>query len=189
MKRMKKGFSLVELIVSLLVVGVILSFATVFFFTGENLFSNTVKASDSKAVGDGVLSFLTDSVRYSYDLQVLPSDKLSSSKFEKTIYSDSGHIALKSSDEDNKDVFGDDFFSDYTVSYSVIVLNSDNIEINVRVVDKKGEEKYSTSQAVKLINLNVNKKAVEIDQSLLGTETDNAVLSFNTEKREEIPRG
>lgn len=180
MKKSYKGFTLAEVIVSLLVVTIILAFAVSFFFTGENLFRNTVKSSDDKQKGDAVLQYLSESVRYADSMEILQSQKSADAKYDNTIYlASSGHIALNTSTGNNDDVFGDYFYSHNIVSYSVKVLGADSVELCVIVKDDKGEEQYKTSEVVKLLNMNVSKKAVEVDASLKNIQIDNAVISYN----------
>ena len=53
----KKGFTMVEIIVSMLIVSLILVFATSLFFAGERMFANAISGNTVKLAGDKVLDF------------------------------------------------------------------------------------------------------------------------------------
>ena len=179
MKKNKKGFSLVEIIVSLLVISIILGFATSFIFTGENLFRNTVQSDTEKSIGDNTLSYMVESIRYAQDIEILPEGKISSIKYKRAIFlSDNNHIGIKVSEEIDENIYGDYFYQNNTVDYSVKVLNANCIELKVNVYNRDGEMKYTVTNVVKLLNMNVNNKVIEIDSTLKDIEIKNAVISF-----------
>ncbi len=180
MKKNKKGFSHVEIILSLLVISIILAFATSFFFTGENLFRNTVQSETEKAVGDNTLNYMVESIRYAQDIEVVPSDQMPTAKYQRAIFlSDKNYIGFKVSDEIDENIYGEYFYQNNTVDYSAKVLNANCMEIKVNVYNRDGEMKYTTSSVVKLLNMNVNNKVIGIDSSLKNTEIKNAVISFD----------
>ena len=173
-----KGFTLVEIIVSMVVVSIILVFAASFFFTGGTMFSNTVKSNTAKLVGDNSLSFIADRIKFASKLELKSAGSASDAKYSNVLYVADNKIGYNSGGNDNSNIFGDDFYSGSTVRISAKALSSNNIELKVTVYDFDNIEKYSVSDTIKLANVSLDKSVIELSGVILEQEVINPVISF-----------
>lgn len=178
--RNKKGFTLVEVIVSLLVVSIILAFATSFFFVGEKLFSNSTKGNTRKMVGDNVLNFVSDRLKYSSKLEIRNNSSMTDAKYSNNILwlNSNKKLCFKTSGTDLGDIFGDSFYNQNSISVTVQVLPNYNLKVEVKVLDIDNKEVYSTSSVIKLMNMDNTKTTVEIVGSSAGNNIVNPVISY-----------
>ncbi len=175
----RKGFSLVEVIVSMLIVSIILTFATSFFFTGEKMFANSVKGNTSKMIGDNVLEFISEKLTYATNVEVLKNTNVSSAKYANVIYMNSEKtIAFKTSISNKENLYSKDYYNGNTIKLIVAVLPDNCIKVTIKVLDKD-EEQYSTYNVIKPINLKLQNNSVEINEAFISQDIENPVISFN----------
>ena len=174
----RKGFTLVEVIVSMLIVSIILTFATSFFFTGEKMFANSIKGNTSKLIGDNVLEFISDKLTYSTNVEVLKNADVSSAKYNNVIYMNSEKtIGFKTPISNKDNIYSTDYYNGYTIKLIVTVMPESCIKVTIKVMDKD-EEQYSTYNVIKLININLLNNSVEVNEALISKDIENPVISF-----------
>jgi len=177
-----KGFTMVEMVVSMLIVSIILVFATSFLFTGQNLFDNTIKGNSSKLIGDNVINFVSERLKYASDIEVRNNSNVTNAKYQNVFSVNSnGYLGFKNPTFSDENVFGNEFYSKNSIKATVKVLENNCISITVIVFDvDKVSELYSTTNVIKLMNINVSGNSVEIVNSTIGTEIINPIISFNS---------
>ena len=175
----RKGFSLVEVIVSMLIVSIILTFATSFFFTGEKMFSNTIKGNTSKMIGDNVLDFISEKLIYASNIEIKESNNISSALYDNVIYLNSENtLGYKNTTQNNTNIYGNAYYSGNTLKIIVNVVSDYRLKVSVKVMNGI-EEQYSTTNTLNLMNMNLLKNKININNTLIGKDVINPVISFN----------
>ncbi len=177
----KKGFTLVEVIVSLLIVSIILAFATSFFFVGQKLFSNSIKNSNNKIVGDNVLSFLSEKLKYADKIQILNNSSVSSAKYTGIFYMTNNMLGFDKASSKNNNIYGESYYNGNRLRVTVTVLDKTSMNISVSVISSSlTEVLYSTNNVIKILNLNLTSSEIEIDSSLINKPLINPIISFSS---------
>ena len=175
-----KGFSLVEVIVSMLVVSIILTFATSFFFTGEKMFSNAIKGNTSKMVGDNVLDFITQTIKFASKIEIRNNSQIQDASYDNVLWINSDNrLGLKTEDINDFDIYGEDFYNKNKLELNVEALSDTSVFLQVKVISiDNPEEIYITSNTIKLVNLDMTKSSIEVVGSAIGETITNPVISF-----------
>lgn len=172
-----KGFTLIEVVVSLLITSLILAFAAAFFFAGERMTENAVRKNQAKLVGDNVLEYLSDRIEYSSALEI-KSGNISGAKYENVLYiSPDNYLALKTATTNDGNVFGKDYYSGLKIRTAYTVYEENCIKINVDVLNENLSDRlYTVSNTVKLSKLDLSDS--EIETASLKTELQNPIVSY-----------
>ena len=172
-----KGFTLIEVVVSLLITSLILAFVAALFFAGEKMTENAVRKNQAKLVGDNVLEYLSDRIEYSSALEI-KSGGVSNAKYENVLYiSADNYLGLKTATTNDDNVFGKDFYSGFKIRTAYTVYEENCVKINVDVMSENLSEKlYTVSNTVKLSKLDLSDS--EIETTSLETELINPIVSF-----------
>ena len=172
-----KGFTLIEVLVSLLITSLILAFAAALFFAGEKMTENAVRKNQAKLVGDNVLEYLSDRIEYSSALEI-KSGSVSNAKYENILYiSSDNYLGLKTKTSNDGNVFGEDFYSGFKIRTAYTVYEENCVKINIDVMSKNLSERlYTVSNTVKLSKLDLSDS--EIETASLETELINPIVSY-----------
>lgn len=191
-----KGFTLVEIIVTLAVFSIILVVAGNYLFFGNRMFAETEVKNTEKSIGDNVFKYMERKIVYATKLEVINKDlnPQPEPKYNQKMYigtsDDEGDLILaKRSDSkstyNETNLFGRDYYGDYSVSYTVKVLDDTRINLNVTVKDSgKDDILYSTGEVIKNLNLvNSNSKITQIGSNNETKENGfvDPIISFDTE--------
>lgn len=161
--RNQKGFTLVELTVGILISSIILFFITGMVISANNLFVANKERSENQQIGDAIYHYLVEELTYAKYLQLFPD--IDSALGEAT-----GSYTLAVADgmlyAQDENVFGEDFYIGRTVQFTAAAYNYYYVELTVTVLDKNGEEVYSTNSTVDVLNMRTAK--VDIDDQAGG---------------------
>ena len=172
-----KGFTLIEVVVSLLITSLILAFAAALFFAGERMTENAVRKNQAKLVGDNVLEYLSDRIEYSSALEI-KSGNVSGAQYENVLYiSSDNYLGLKTASDNDDNIFGEDYYSGFKIETAYTVYEENCVKINIDVMSENLSEKvYSVSNTVKLSMLDLSD--TEIETPTLKTELQNPIVSY-----------
>ncbi len=173
-----KGVTLVEVIVSMLIVSIILIFATSFFFTGGNMFSNSVTNNNAKIQGDSILKFVSDNLKYASKVEILSTSSDAFSKYSNAFYIKNDTLGLKKDGLVTDNVYGDDFYGGNILQIIANTSKTNSIVITVKILDENNNVKYSTSDTIKLVNLSIEQSTITIDDSLIDKDISNPIILF-----------
>lgn len=67
----KEGFTLVELIVTLAILGIFFAVGGTVYFQGNRMFNTTAVKSTEKSLGDNMYSFMREKLVYATKLQII----------------------------------------------------------------------------------------------------------------------
>lgn len=146
----QKGFTLVELTVSILISTIILFFVTSMLLSASNLFVSNKESSENQQIGDAVYSYIVDQLTYGKHLQIF-TDEASS------VGNSTGGYTLTVTDGalyvQGENVFGDDFYMGRTMQFTASVYNGFYVNLVVTVLDKAGNEVYTSNSTVDALNM------------------------------------
>ncbi|MFA5658399.1 MAG: prepilin-type N-terminal cleavage/methylation domain-containing protein [Oscillospiraceae bacterium] len=171
------GFTLVEIIVSLLVASVILSFAGVFIFIGERIFADFTDKNHAKIIGDSSLEFVTKTLRYSNNVKIAYSGEPIAEYQNALWISPQGQLFYENNNQSGFSVFGNEFYSGKQLSLEISMLSDHCILIGIYVL-KNGESLYFSHTAVSLINISLGDGIVDF-KFPEETTADNPTVLFN----------
>ena len=152
-KNKKAGFTLVEIIVTLVITIVIIGVSSSILISTTNIFGRSALQDLQQSVAETVLGFATDTMLYAYDLQESASPAAEAGQSVIGINTDGQLVFLRAGDTGApRNIFGNSFYSNYQVTiiynvvgppdydgYSVVmtVELTDNRTDNVEVILKR----------------------------------------------------
>ena len=168
-KKNQKGFTLIELIVTLAIFSIILVVAGNYLFFGNNLFVKTEVKNSEKYIGDNVFEYIQRRLTYASHVEVINPDKIRDPKYTNGIkINDNGQLLMGQFEVEDKDgnkksgltnVFSPDFYGTYRVSYEVKVVDATHMELKVNVLAQGNDSPvYTTSEVLKILNLQANER-------------------------------
>ncbi|MDD4508320.1 MAG: prepilin-type N-terminal cleavage/methylation domain-containing protein [Eubacteriaceae bacterium] len=200
-KRMKKdesGFTLVEMIVTLVIMGIVLTVAGTTYFFGTRMYTQTETKNTAKSVGDSVYKYMTQELTYGYAIDIR-TDRKTTSAPEKFLSDSDGTQMAGDGEKDgyylyfgnnqagtNQNILGQTFYNKYTVQYKVelpeaaSVAQTNLFKLTVIVLDSDKGQAYTTEGTVKALNC----AAIAVDGSTTGGRQStvvNPVINYQSE--------
>ncbi|ALU13261.1 prepilin-type N-terminal cleavage/methylation domain-containing protein [Eubacterium limosum] len=154
--KMEEGFTLVELIVTIAILGIFLAVGGTLYFQGNRMFNTTAVKSTEKSLGDNMYSFMREKLIYATKLQIIDPQNPDQTPENKKVFkiNDTGHL-----DFNNNNIYGEAYYSGYTVAYHIDVpqnaegsLSKNQLDLTV-YVKKDNEIVYQTGSIINNINL------------------------------------
>lgn len=163
-KKHLKGFTLVEMTVVFVILAIVISLSMGILMSTSNVFGSQAKLGFQQSLGNAVLSFMEEKIKYaaSADISEKPGSGEewdSAGKYNEYIYFQAGRISYARRDESGTidvsedDLYGDEFYGEYTVTVLAEVHDTCMTDITVEVYNEKDALVYTTSSTVKLVNL------------------------------------
>lgn len=149
----KKGMTLVEITVVLLIASILMTITGGILINSLGYFQDTTALSTDKSVGDGVLDFINSEIEYSSDVRV--QENQPNGNDWHCIYVENGQLY-----RDGKAVFDEDYY--YNKRKLEINVNGfkNGYRLDMKIYLKKNNEiKYRTSHTFEFLNLKKTKKA------------------------------
>lgn len=197
-KKNQKGFTLIELIVTLAIFSIILVVAGNYLFFGNNLFVKTEVKNSEKYIGDNVFEYMQRRLTYATHVEVINPDKSKDPKYTNGIKLNSdGQLLMgpfEVKDEDGKiksgltNVFSPEFYGNgYKVSYEVKVVDATHMELKVNVLAQGNDSPvYTTSEVLEILNLQANARdsgSILITNGERNAIYTNPVISYEEDKK------
>lgn len=155
-----RGFTLIEITVTLAILAIVLTVAGSVYFYGNRIYTQTVEKNSAKYVGDTVYEYMQSRLVKASAINVGGSESTSSLSQEFKI--DNSHL-YSGARNSTRDTFGSDWYNTYTISYEIsdVSVNSTSspyqLTLTVIVKNSSGEEVYRTGY-----NSNTEKKGTAI---------------------------
>ena len=148
-----KGFTLVELVVTLFITSLALTLAGGILISSLNMFSSTASANEAKIIGDNAYHWVSEQIIYATNLQIIDAqDMKTTPQYANTIRVVDGKLLYATAARGEYTYFGDEFYLDTAIRMTVKGYNSHMVNITVKVV-KQGETLYSTGTMLNLLNI------------------------------------
>jgi type II secretory pathway pseudopilin PulG len=142
-KNKKAGFTLVEMIVTLVITIVIIGVSSSIIISTTNVFGRSALRDMQQSVAETVLGFSTDRMLYAVDLKVKAAPEAADAgKAVLGINTDGQLVYLRAGDTGAPiNVFGDNFYSNYRVSLSYSVIKPEgegfSVVMNAELTDNR----------------------------------------------------
>lgn len=199
MRNRNKGFTLVEIIISITIGSVVLALMGTMILTSSNFMSNTTNSDMDKRCVDSCMEFIRDQIEYSTDVRIIENKGLDNYPVEGEdnwhCFYIKNHILYR----DDSPVFDDSFYNHKQLE----ILVKDDYKNNMRVDftyhlnDSDGEKAYGNRDTVVFLNISEKNKPdgglyVSSDVSLDSSKDNYAVYykkSLKTNNSSNTPSG
>lgn len=173
--------TLIEVVVSLVISSIILIFACSFFFTGETLVKKNIDTNQYRAAAESICGFITDRLEFSNEIEVENSRTISDNTLDNVLYiSSDNYLGLKTADEDDDNIFGEDFYNGAKINVTYCLSDKKCITVTVDIMSSDLTERYYTvSDTVKPAASFNNKNFFIADDSIYDTQLKNTIISYN----------
>ncbi|MDR0885209.1 MAG: prepilin-type N-terminal cleavage/methylation domain-containing protein [Clostridiales Family XIII bacterium] len=185
----KKGFTLVETIVAIVIAIIVIVAVSAFLIFGLNIMGNTVNHADNQQVADMASDFIRDQLQYAKSIEVVTSSSMelpTPSSGQALLYigtSDAtslakeGYVFYKRASDSNpaRNVFGSDFYGQTKIAldYKATVQATDLKKVvDINVLTYRDEKQvYRVKHAFKLVNSEEGDSPTSFSESLHSNET------------------
>lgn len=163
-RKNKLGMTLVEMVLSLVILGILMTSTMGMVISSNNIFISTSKAALDKQVGNYSFDFIEKVLRYTTHMSIYnegtsPSDSnVQSITLSKTDNdTNSGKLYYKrAEDNDPYSLYDNGFYGNRTIQYSVHKTGKKSQHVKLKVtVFREGRAVYSRESVVKCLNLNL----------------------------------
>jgi len=169
-----KGFTLIEITVTLVILGIVLAVAGNVFFFGTRMYTQTEAKNAAKSIGDSAFKYCKRAFTYATEMDIVYSGGTAPTGLSNNIrINEAGHLM-----KNNSNVLGSsetDYYNGYSLSYSVKKQNNTILELTIKV-SKNNEELYTKTETVKNVNLSSGNHVIETS----GSVSDNPTVYYNT---------
>ncbi|MEG1332020.1 MAG: prepilin-type N-terminal cleavage/methylation domain-containing protein, partial [Eubacterium sp.] len=202
--RNNKGFTLVEMIVTLAIFSIVLVVAGNYLFFGNRMYAQSEMKGTEKSIGDNMYAFMQDRLTYATAIEInasqAPKDKTIkySNVFE--IKDNQQHLYFGEKGKPNTietnttDLYGEAYYHNYKVGYDVKALTGDTpniydrLELKVIVKNKDDTTAYETKSIIKCLNLANRGKSIELKGGVLSVDMQylsNPIISYDKEQKDD----
>lgn len=180
----KEGFTLVELIVTLAILGIFFAVGGTVYFQGNRMFNTTAVKSTEKSLGDNMYSFMREKLVYATKLQIIDPENPDQTPENKKVFkiNETGHLDLN-----NNNIYGEAYYSGYTVGYHINVpqntegsLSKNQLDLTV-YVKKDNEIVYQTGSIISNVNLIPQNEMIKVKKDtkkFSDLPYDNPIIAF-----------
>lgn len=162
LKNSKLGMTLVEMVVSLVILGILMSSTMGMIISSSNIFISNSKSALDRQVGNHVFTTLESILKYSthmsiYDTNAVPKEKKSQSvSLDITdTNTNSGKILFKGKNDTSPIyLYSNSFYGDRTLQYIIeeVGRKHQHIKLTVKVF-REGRQVYTIDKVIKCVNL------------------------------------
>lgn len=158
----KLGMTLIEMVISLVVLGILTTSTMGIIISSNNIFISTSNAALDRQVGGHVFETLSSILRYSTHMSIYDADKAPAGSKSQSVAiqvtddaTSSGKLMYKGKDaSDAMSLYQDSFYGNRTVSYSLKQEGTSGKHIKLTVtVYRDGKKRYELSRIIKCVNL------------------------------------
>lgn len=181
-----RGFTLVELIVSIGLLVVVIALTCSIILSVFNHYGKESQITEAKNIGDTVSQWLNDQLRYATELEITDDTKVNT--YDTAIQTQKGNLFYWKTDqaESAQNLYGENFYFGTTVETKAKVKDDRWLTLTVVVYDSQGDVAYTKENTYEIINMGVAAKEGELD--INGTVDENAIkvkVSGNLEEGKE----
>ena len=155
----RRGWTLVEVSVVLLLLVLMVALAGGMILSGGNLLGRSAQLGEEKLIGDTACQWLSGKLRYATELRLVGGDDLSAPE---AVWLEEGRLWYRNSGEgalqpgQGIDYYGDAFYQGRTLSVTAALHDQYYLDLTVRVHRADGALCYTTRTTVKLLNLQIS---------------------------------
>ncbi|MBS6180649.1 prepilin-type N-terminal cleavage/methylation domain-containing protein [[Clostridium] innocuum] len=163
----KKGFTLIEIIVTLLIASIVMLVAGTMIFNSLNFFQKTATSDADKQVLDDISEVIKDELMFATEVKLaVDADRPQGDGWD-CLYEKDGYLM-----KNGKLLYEKNFYNGNTLQWVVKPYKNDSRMDSRLTLQAQGEEVYRTSITLELINL---KAALAKDHELTSFETEDSI--------------
>lgn len=170
----KNGFTLVELIIVIAIMGVILAAVTTMFFFSNDTFGKT---SDQQTVQSDVRlisTFIEDELQYAHELEVLSAIPVTPEATKRYIYLENDRIMFKEENASVEEIKSAFDFIDYTLTFN----KYNSTVLNYQLTGEFDESSFTVDSDIEVLNM----KMTSSDSEIIGTSGIGVKYTLASEK-------
>ncbi len=153
----KKGFTLVEIIVSIALASIILMLAGTLILSSTNLLNTSSERDLDKRTVDSVIEFVREEIEYATDVRILNSSSNHIPDYQNDANWHYFYIKDYKLYRDGIDVFSDGFYSGRDFKMVVKANYQNKVRVDIRYILNDGrEDTYTSRDTLMLLNLSVS---------------------------------
>ena len=151
--RRKKAFTLVEVIITIALLGIVGLAVVTMMTSSGNVFNRITNQSQAKMKANQVMEVLVPQARYATDLQLLGSEsQIPISAGYRSIYAGSDGRVYMCDSGNTSDLFGEPFYGTYNIE--IAFTHSDNVLGITVTVTSSGDASVKSTLETSVQNLN-----------------------------------
>lgn len=188
LKNDKRGMTLIEMIISLVILSILMTSTLGMITSSMSIFSSTSLAALDRMVGNSVYQTLESSLRYATHLTIsnTPDTTLTSQSFyvgNVDAATNSGSVMYRAEGDTNYlSLYSPEFYGNRSVQYSVTEVGSDGRHVKITVkIFRDGEAVYTKEATIKCVNLSLIKTEADsnsIENRIPTSDRANAVNQY-----------
>lgn len=169
MKTNKKGFTLIEIMVSLIIVSIVCLIATTMMFSVFNNFKATTKMNEDKLYVDKMFELVSKKLQFARNVQILEENSSETPKYDNVFKVENNKLIFN-----NEDIYGD--LLDSNTGVDITVKASDNtINMTIILKDKSNSDVYRDSMTFKINTIESRQQYIEGTKN---QEVENPIISY-----------
>ncbi len=160
----KLGMTLVEMVISLVILGILTTSTMGMIISSNNIFISTSKSSIDKQVGNYAFDFLESVFKYTTHMSIYDQAQATAGTDSQSVSlnitdseNNTGTIMFKGKDVDEPfELYNSSFYGGRTIQYSVHKVGNKNKHVKLKLtVFREGRAVYSRESVIKCLNLNL----------------------------------
>ena len=179
MRNNKKGFTLIEIIVSIMIASIGMIIATTLILNSMGYFNKTTVADHDKQAVDGIKDYVQDELMYATEIRVVSSSKAPEGEWY-WLYIKDGRLYRGDYTDETKEteVYGTDFYNRRTLKMTAKKFKVNRIDLSFAFLDDKASTIYKTKTTIELLNTEL-KSDSDLSLQYLNTEDVNLLTESN----------
>ena len=149
----KKGFTLIEIIVSIMIASIGMVIATTIILNSMGYFNKTTVADHDKQAVDGIKDYVQDELMYATEIRVVSSSNAPEGEWY-WLYIKDGRLYRGDYTDESKEteVYGTDFYNRRTLKMTAKKFKVNRIDLSFAFLDDKASTIYKTKTTIELLN-------------------------------------
>lgn len=195
----KRGMTLIEMIISLVILSILMSSTMGMIISSNNIFVSTSQAALDRLVGNSVYSTLESMLKYSTSLTIsaTPKNDNKQQSFMVSVSDNdtkSGKLMYRGKADDDGNasnyisLYDQSFYNNRTIQYRIVEAGKDQRHVDMQVrVYRNGKLVFSKDAIIKCLNLalirsNSNQNTINMDKNASGADFYNQYLYFTVDE-------
>ena len=175
-KRRLSGLTLVEVMVSLVIIVILISISSVVMITGMNVFSENAVMCAAQDDGNNIYNFIADKLSYANEIIISSEESEMSGDYpySETIIIDKNHMALKRKGEEIN-IYSHDTLHGNTCEIRIEDISENKKCMSLKVImSRNGKTEYVKKGLIALLNYDYSNKNYKI-----GTSENEKIITYS----------
>ena len=165
LKNNKLGMTLIEMVISLVILGILMSATMGMIISSNNIFISTSKSALDRMVGNYVFQTIEKSTRYATHMKIADHTDALDNDYKQSFSlgdvqdagtpQESGKLYIKTENAtESINLYGDGFYGNRTIQYKFEKVENSDKHVHITVtVFREGKARFKREGTVKCVNL------------------------------------